>query len=200
MFIFAMVSFVALSIVACSKDYADINHTHDQYANTDHSHDQYADTNHTHDGYADTNHTHNETQFKKYEFNIQFAATTGASGDQTAHFVKELPETIDATDVVLVYGKSHFYNDNGAYDAWPLSIGLLSYSYTVCFGTKRIAFIRHYNLNSSWNAETIAMRVFVIPATVVVTAKAANVDVNDYMAMTAYLKSIGETIEVQTID
>ncbi len=176
----AMASLVALTMGSCSKEYADINHTHDQY--------------------ADSEHTHNETQFKKYDFNIQFAATTGESGDQTARYVKELSETIDATDVVLVYGESHFYSDNGAYDAWPLSIGLVSYSYTVVFGTKSMAFTRHYNFaGQSHEAETIAMRVFVIPATVVVSAKASNVDVDDYVAMTSYLDSIGEIVEVQEV-
>lgn len=194
-----MVSFVALSIVACSKDYADTNHTHDQYADTNHSHDQYADTNHTHDQYADTNHTHNETQLKMYEFNIEFAATTGEDEDIMARSVRLLPEIIDETDVVLVYGES-LYGDNGAYDAWPLTIGQTSYWYTVVFGTKKITFTRSLTYREPIGAETIAMRVFVIPATAVVTAKAANVDINDYQAMTAYLQSLGETIEFQTIE
>lgn len=199
MFIFAMVSFVALSIVACSKDYADINHTHDQYADTDHSHDQYADTNHTHDGYADTNHTHNETQTKIYKFSIHFDATTGNSGDEWAQAIHNLPNKIKNSDAVFVYGKSRLWTDENAYDAWPVSYNMLGYNYTVLFETSYIAFKRYYNLGT-FAAEDIAMRVIVIPAEVVVTAKAANVNVNDYMAMTAYLKSIGETIEVQTID
>ncbi len=176
-FNFAMVLLVILSIVACDKDYADINHVHD--------------------GYADINHTHNEKQSTMYTFNIQFAATVG----EDANCVKDLPETIDENDVVLVYGKSHYYTDAEAYDAWPVTLGLISYSYTVCFGTKIIGFTRRIGLaDAPGNAETIAMRVIVIPATVVVSAKAANVNVDDYTEMTDYLYSIGEQLEVQTIE
>lgn len=182
-FLIAVTAIAAIAMASCSKEYADINHTHDQYA----------DVNHTHDQYADVNHHHNETQTKVYNFSIHFDATSGDDGDCWADAVTQISQIIQASDAVLVYGKSRLWSDEEAYDAWPVAYNMLGYNYTVLFGTKYIAFKR-YHLGAM-PAEDIAMKVVVIPASVVVKAKAAHVDVNNYADMVGYLQSNGEVVE-----